>query len=219
MHDDPATIAYADQVPPYDEGKLLNEANLLVDWFLPAHIGHPIAPPAKRAYEAIWRDLVPIMLGAGRTLTLRDFFADNLMWLPDRAGTRVVGLLDYQDALAGSPAYDLMSLIEDARRDLAPDLEAGLRARYRAARKNLDTVAFDAAYVALAAQRHAKVIGIFTRLAVRDGKFGYLAHIPRVWRLLERACRDPRLAALKDWLDVNAPVALRCAPELREAAQ
>jgi len=219
MHETPVTQTYAEQVPPYDEATLLREANLLIDWFIPAQIGHPIAPSAKRAYESIWQGLVPIIEGAGRTLVLRDFFADNLMWLPSRTGHQRVGLLDYQDALAGSPAYDLMSLIEDARRDMAPELEQRLLARYRAARQEFDAAAFDAAYVVLAAQRHAKVIGIFTRLAVRDGKFGYLSHIPRVWRLLERACRDPRLAALQNWLDTHVPPALRCAPELQEAAQ
>ena len=141
------------------------------------------------------------------------------MWLPERgpgagdpSGLRRVGLLDFQDATLAPVTYDIVSLLEDARRDVPPSLAERMIRRYLAARPELDETAFRAAYVALAAQRHCKVIGIFTRLCVRDGKPGYLAHIPRLWRLLERACGDPVLAPLAAWLDEAIPAAARTMP-------
>ena len=147
---------------------------------------------------------------------LRDYHVDNLMELPGRSGVAACGLLDFQDAVAGPAAYDLMSLLEDARRDLKPGLIQDMLGRYRAAFPDLDGKSFDTAYAILAAQRHAKVIGIFTRLAVRDGKPAYVAHIPRVWRLLEAALEHPALAQLRDWFDRH--VSGRGIPPAGEAA-
>jgi hypothetical protein len=140
-----------------------------------------------------------------RTLVLRDYHVDNLMVLEGRPGVAACGLLDFQDALAGPAAYDLMSLLEDARRDIDPALADAMRRRYAAAFPELDRPAFDAAFAVLAAQRHAKVIGIFTRLCLRDGKPRYLGHIPRLWRLLERALEHPNLAPVADWFARNIP--------------
>lgn len=212
LHAKPAAITIPEGLPEYDAARLLTEAELLVDWYVPRQLGRPIDAAAKNAFRDIWHALVPIMERAGRTLVLRDFHADNLIWLPERGRLRNCALLDYQDAVAGSPAYDLMSLIEDARRDMAEGLEAQLLERYRAQRPGIEWPAFQAAYAVLAAQRHCKVIGIFTRLCVRDGKDHYLAHIPRVWRMLERACQDPLLAPLRDWLDTHIPAVRRHAP-------
>ena len=143
------------------------------------------------------------------TLVLRDFHVDNLMRLPGRAGIAACGLLDFQDAVAGPLTYDLMSLLEDARRDLDPALVSAMRRRYLDAFPDLDREAFDLSWTVLAAQRHAKVIGIFTRLEQRDGKPVYLRHIPRVWRLLDAALAHPRLGRLKAWLDRHLPAELR----------
>ncbi|MNG01611.1 Phosphotransferase enzyme family protein [compost metagenome] len=132
---------------------------------------------------------------------LRDFHVDNLMLLDDRDGVAACGLLDFQDALHGAAAYDLMSLLEDARRDVPPALQDALLQRYLAHRPELDADAFMADYVALAAQRHAKVLGIFVRLARRDGKLGYLDHLPRVERLFREALERPALHPLRDFLD------------------
>ena len=212
LHGRPESVAIPPGLPEYDEARLQIEAELLTDWYMARVLNRPTDAAVKRAYQEIWHSLVPITRRAGRTLVLRDFFADNLVWLPDRKDVQNVGLLDYQDAVASSPAYDLMSLIEDARRDMEPALEAHLLTRYRAGRPAIDDDAFRAAYVVLAAQRHCKVIGIFTRLYVRDGKAQYLGHIPRLWRLLERACREPLLQPLREWLDRNVPAAARRAP-------
>jgi N-acetylmuramate 1-kinase len=198
-------------LPPYDDDRLLTEAALLVDWYLPAMAGRPVAEAARRSYLEGWRELLPLARAVPDTLVLRDFHVDNLLLL-DRPGLSACGLLDFQDAVAGPATYDPMSLLEDARRDLAPGLVAEMRARYLAARPELDPVAFQLSWAVLAAQRHAKVIGIFTRLAHRDGKPNYLNHIPRVWRLLDAALAHPALAPMRDWLDRFLPPSLRGVP-------
>ena len=144
---------------------------------------------------------------------------DNLIRIRDRGGIAACGLVDFQDALAGHPAYDLMSLLEDARRDIDPELAAAMRERYACAFPDCDRAGFDTAYAVLGAGRHAKVIGIFTRLCHRDAKPGYLAHIPRVWRLLERSLAHPALAAVKDWMDCHLPLRHRKVPPCRTAAE
>jgi aminoglycoside/choline kinase family phosphotransferase len=197
-------------LPAYDDARLTTETMLLPGWFMPA-IGQPCSEPAKERYRAVWGELFPIARGVPDTIVLRDFHVDNLMLL-DRPGFAACGLLDFQDAVAGPLTYDPMSLLEDARRDIDPGLIAAMKARYLAALPHLDAEAFAASWAVLAAQRHCKVIGIFTRLWKRDGKPIYLQHIPRVWRLLERACAHPALAGLKDWLDAEVSAELRKAP-------
>ena len=212
LHRRPIVSAVPNDVEPYDEEKLLSEAALLTEWYLPGILGDEISDLTKNEYLAVWRKVLPEIAASGETLVLRDFHADNLMWLPDRDGIARCGLLDYQDAVVGSPAYDVMSLLEDARRDLKPGLEAHLLDGYFAALPELDVDAFKKAYAILAAQRHCKVIGIFSRLANRDRKYDYLAHIPRVWKMLEHACHAPELAVLKDWLDSHIPASKRTSP-------
>ena len=195
---------------PYDEATCLAEADLLVDWFLPA-VGAPADAAARAAWRAAWRAVLPSLPEAPVTV-LRDYHADNLMWLPERSGLARVGLLDFQDALAGHPAYDLVSLLEDARRDVPEALAEAMIARYLAAMPDADPTAFRAACDALGAQRNAKIVGIFTRLWKRDGKPGYLKLIPRVWRLLESDLARPGLGAARAWFDEHVPPALRRAP-------
>ena len=196
---------------PYDEAALLAEADLLLDWFLPAR-GAPPGAAARAAFHAAWRAVLPAAAVGAPVTVLRDYHADNLMWLPHRAGLARVGLLDFQDALAGSPAYDLVSLLEDARRDVPAALAEAMRARYLAAMPDVDPAAFRAACDVLGAQRNAKIVGIFTRLWKRDGKAGYLALVPRVWRLLEGGLARPALAPVRAWFDEHVPPALRGAP-------
>ncbi|MGB0749858.1 MAG: aminoglycoside phosphotransferase family protein [Magnetospiraceae bacterium] len=194
------------------DGHLLPRLDLLLDWYCPAVLEHPVAEKDRAAYHAIWQDLWPLAEALPPTLVLLDYFPDNLMWLPDRPGLRACGLLDFQDALAGSPAYDLMSLLQDARRDVPKPLAEAMTTRYLAAFPALDPEAFHAAAAVMAAHRHARVIGVFTRLAIRDGKTGYLGHINRVWRLLEDACRHPALLPLQTWLDRVIPPSQRKVP-------
>lgn len=192
-------------LPAYGNGRLLDEAFLLPRWYLPAMEGRPVSETARRSYGEAWLSLFPTVHARPRTLVLRDYHVDNLMVLPGRRGIAACGLLDFQDAVAGPAAYDLMSLLEDARRDLEPGLIEDMLGRYRAAFPDLDGDSFETAYAILAAQRHAKVIGIFTRLSVRDAKPAYLAHIPRVWRLLEAALEHPALARIRDWFERHVP--------------
>jgi len=205
-------------IPDYDDGRLLAEAALLVDWYLPAMTGEPAAQRLRREYVDLWTSLFPAARAGKATLVLRDFHVDNLMWLPGREGLKRLGLLDFQDAVKGPAAYDLVSLLEDARRDIDPSLVREMMDRYRAAFPALDRAAFDAAYSVLGAQRNCKIIGIFTRLAVRDKKPIYLGHIPRVWRLLEGDLAHPALRGLKDWLARHVPPQLRGVPNPKSAA-
>jgi aminoglycoside/choline kinase family phosphotransferase len=200
-------------LPTYDTERLVDEALLLCDWYMPAACGPPIDEGACRAYIiAAWQEAFTPVLSSRPTLVLRDFHVDNLMRLSGRDGLKACGLLDFQDALAGPAAYDVMSLLEDARRDVSPALKAEMLARYAAGIGNADWELFDRAFAVLAAQRHAKVIGIFTRLSRRDGKDSYLAHIPRVWRLLERALAHDALAPVARWFDEHLPRPARVQP-------
>jgi N-acetylmuramate 1-kinase len=204
-------------LPAYDEARLLAETALLTDWYLPAATGAPTATALRDSYLAAWRAVLPHAMALPPTLVLRDYHVDNLMLLEGRDGVAACGLLDFQDAVIGSPAYDLVSLVEDARRDVPPDLAAEMIERYLAAFPGLDRARFLAAGAVLAAQRNAKIIGIFTRLCVRDGKPHYLRHIPRVWRLLEGDLAHPALAPVTDWLARHVPAPLRRIPHCEAA--
>jgi hypothetical protein len=205
-------------LPRYDEARLLAEAALLVDWYLPAITGAPIEGDERAAYLALWRSLLPLARDVPETLVLRDYHVDNLMRLKGREGVAACGLLDFQDAVLGPASYDLVSLLEDARRDVPEALARAMRARFLAAFPALAPDAFERSYAVLGAQRNCKILGIFTRLCVRDGKPAYLAHIPRVWRLLEADMRHPALAPLARWLERCIPVAERRIPPCRSAA-
>jgi aminoglycoside/choline kinase family phosphotransferase len=205
-------------LPSYDEEALLREAALLVEWYAPTVRGAPLPPALCDEYLALWRELAPLVETGAPTLVLRDYHVDNLMLLEGRDGVRGCGLLDFQDALAGPASYDLVSLLEDARRDVPSALRAAMTERYLAAFPRLDRAQFHRAAAILAAQRNAKIIGIFTRLWRRDGKPQYLGHIPRVWRLLEADLREPALHKLARWLDRHLPPASRRIPDQRSAA-
>jgi len=189
---------------PYDNDCLLTETALLLDWFMDAH-DIDVSRDAKRAYDQAWIDLFDGVHRGQKTLVLRDYHVDNLMRLEGRDGIAACGLLDFQDARVGHPAYDLMSLLEDARRDVDPDLQVRMKDRYHAAVGTIDREQFDTAYAILAAQRHAKVIGIFTRLDRRDDKPHYLIHIDRLWRLFEQSMGHPALCSIKAWVNEHIP--------------
>lgn len=199
-------------IPRYDDQRLLAEAALLTDWFLPAAAGKPISADERGDYLALWQSLFAAARAAPETLVLRDYHIDNLMLVAGRRGIASCGVLDFQDAVIGPASYDLVSLLEDARRDIAPDLAKAMYARYLDAFPKSDRAAFAASYAILGAQRSAKIVGIFTRLCVRDGKPVYLRHIPRVWRLLENDLKHPALGALRAWFDRAVPPPLRAIP-------
>ncbi|MBV9567568.1 MAG: tRNA (adenosine(37)-N6)-threonylcarbamoyltransferase complex ATPase subunit type 1 TsaE [Hyphomicrobiales bacterium] len=196
-------------IPRYDLEALLVEAELLNDWYAPHVLRSPVPASARAEFARHWRSaLVPIVTGA-RSWTLRDFHSPNLLWLPSREGLAKLGLLDIQDAVIGHPAYDLASLLQDARVDVPPELELKLLAAYTHARKTadpkFDLASFAAAYATLGAQRATKILGIFARLDRRDGKPQYLAHIPRLKKYLMRNLTHPALRDLKLWYETNLP--------------
>jgi aminoglycoside/choline kinase family phosphotransferase len=193
----------AGPLAPYDRAVLDREAGLFTEWYCPA-VGLAVD---SEAYRAAWQGAFDLVADHPAPVTvLRDYHAENLM-LIDGGG---LGLLDFQDALAGHRAYDLVSLLQDARRDVEPEIEAAMLARYRAATGAGED--FVAAYRVLGAQRNAKIIGIFTRLWKRDGKPRYPAMCPRVWRYLEADLEAPELATVKAWFDANVPPHLRGNP-------
>jgi aminoglycoside/choline kinase family phosphotransferase len=200
-------------LPAYDKDALLREAALLVEWYAPAVLGAKLSPALCEEYLTLWQEALPLAAVNGPTLVLRDYHVDNLMLLEGREGVQGCGLLDFQDALSGPASYDLVSLLEDARRDVPPALREAMTARYLAAFPAIDEGAFRRSAAILAAQRNAKIIGIFTRLWKRDGKPRYLGHIPRVWRLLESDLQEPVLRPLARWLDRHLPRDRRRIPE------
>jgi aminoglycoside/choline kinase family phosphotransferase len=187
---------------------LIDAAMLLPEWYLPAAAGRPTSEEDTIAYRAAWRACLANMPSTADTLLLRDFHQDNLLWLPMRPGVRACGVLDFQDAQQGHPSYDLVSLIEDARRDVNETVQANCFGRY-VAEAGLDAGDFGCGFALMAAQRHARIIGLFVRLLKRDGKPEYLPHLPRVWRMFERALRHDALRPLAAWVDRLLPPALR----------
>ena len=196
-------------LPPYDAERFLAEAALLVGWYAPAALGEPLSAARRDEYLDLWRTLLPQASLPGDTLVLRDYHVDNLMLLRDRSGVQGCGLLDFQDAVCGPPSYDLVSLLDDARRDVPAELRQTMTERYLAAFPSLDRAAFLQSAAILAAQRNCKILGIFTRLWRRDGKPRYLVHLPRIWRLLEQELAHPALTPIARWLDRHLPRSAR----------
>lgn len=184
-------------------------AATFLDWWWPATFGADPAPAIVAAFHAAMAAMLAPF--AARGFVHRDFFPANLMPL-DRAAPRHVGILDFQDAALGHPAYDLVSLVEDARRDVDAALRDATIERYLACRPGLDAGAFRAAMAAHAAQRHLRVAALWVRLARRDGKWHYLRHGPRCWALLDRALRHDAAAPLRDFLDTHVDPRLRANP-------
>jgi len=199
-------LAY--KLPRYDMGALLIEVELLLDWYLPK-LGVALADSRRDRYLAAWRDALQPVVSAPDTWVLRDFHSPNLLWLPQREGVARIGMLDFQDAVMGSAAYDVASLLHDARVDVPEMMEIALLSRYARARMetepDFDVPTFVRLYATLAAQRASKILGIFARLERRDGKPQYLRHLPRVWAYLQRALAHPSLTQLNGWYRVNVP--------------
>ena len=196
-------------VPRQDRAALQIEVELLIDWYWPAVKGGPAPAAVRQDFLAIWNAFFDVILEQPAGWVLRDYHSPNLIFLPDRTGARSAGLIDFQDALEGHAAYDLVSLLQDARVDVSAAIERKLFAHYcaaaAAAEPEFDIPAFEFAYSALGAQRNTKILGIFARLAKRDGKPGYLRHVPRLWDYLDRDLAHPELADLKAWFALHFP--------------
>lgn len=195
--------AKALHLPAYDRPVLLEKASLLADWYAPASGAVADQDGFRTRFLAAWNAVFDGLPSPQTTLVLRDYHVDNLMLLPGRKGAAACGLLDFQDAAIGPTPYDVVSLLEDARRDITDDLAVAMLERYHQAMPRQDRDVFNLWYAVLGAQRHCRIAGVFVRLWARDNKDVYLGHIPRVTRLLARALQHPVMAPVRD---VLAPV-------------
>lgn len=195
-------------LPAYDLPTYRREVALLAEWFLPQIVGMALARTLRDVWLSCWEDVLSNAALRAHSLVLRDYHADNLFWRPQHVDLARVGLLDYQDARRGDAAYDLVSLLEDARRDVAAETVHACLQQFIAA-SGEDAAAFATRYALLGAQRNAKIIGIFTRLAVRDGKPHYLRLLPRVWGHFLNDLRAPLLAPIARFVAQHVPSAAR----------
>lgn len=210
-----ALVALHDHAPPpglaaYDPMLMADMAALAVDWY--ANGAGKADNGARQALHDAMHDLLAEHAAEATVLIQRDYHAENLLWLPERTGVARVGLLDFQDAMLGHPAYDLVSLLQDARRDVPADIETRMIARYLA-KTGLEEQAFQTAYRCLGAQRNLRILGVFARLCIRDGKRGYIDLIPRVWAHLQMDLAHPVLGPVArivtDALPEPTPVTLK----------
>ena len=196
-------------IPPYDIEALTIEVELLPDWYAP-HIAKVMpSSGAKAQFANLWRHAFTDILAAPPTWTLRDYHSPNLIWLSDREGLAKVGMIDFQDCVLGHPAYDVASLLQDARVTVPAEVEIRLLGHYAMARRRqdarFDMAAFAKAYAILGAQRATKILGIFARLDKRDRKPQYLVHIPRIQTYLRKNLAHPALAGVKTWVEQTVP--------------
>ena len=217
-HTLPVPGASAYTIPHFDIDAMLVEVSLMLDWYL-ADRGHKPGPRTRADFLDMWRELLATKIfgntAGGQSWVLRDFHSPNLIWLADREGTNKVGVIDFQDTVIGPAAYDLVSLLQDARVDVPESLELANLVRYTRARLAQDQthgVTFDAAafaesYAIMSAQRNTRLLGTFARLNLRDGKPHYLKHQPRIWTYLKRSLAHPSLQVVRDWYAtrVHAP--------------
>jgi aminoglycoside/choline kinase family phosphotransferase len=196
------------RIPVYDIDAWLVEISLMLEWYLPDR-GAEVSQQQRDEFVTMWRTLLEKPAAAPRTWVMRDFHSPNIIWLGDRTGILRVGIIDFQDAVLGPAAYDLVSLLQDARIDVAEQLELTLLTRYikarRAADAQFDPASFAELYAIMSAQRNTRLLGTFARLNRRDGKPQYLRHQPRIWTYLNRSLAHPALAAFREWYAANVP--------------
>jgi aminoglycoside/choline kinase family phosphotransferase len=193
----------------YDAVALKAGADLFVEWQPKLNPGLDFGAEARAEWDGLWTAIAASAGAEASVFAHRDFHAENLLWLPERSGAARVGMIDFQDAVLAHPSWDLHSLLQDARRDVSPELEQAALERYFSQRPGIDREAFMADYAALAALNEARILGVFARLIVRDGKPRYRQFMPRLWRELQRNLANPALADLKRWFDRHVPVDAR----------
>ncbi|MEH6402886.1 MAG: phosphotransferase [Sneathiella sp.] len=189
-------------LPVFSPSYVLDQNSMFLDWYIPDKTGQQTKTDARLFYQRIWKELLSFLENEQEVMLLRDFHAENILQLKDRSGIKALGLLDYQDAMTGPAAYDLVSLLQDARRDVPVALEAKMISRY-AAKAGLDEIEFRRGYHILGAHRALRIMGIFTRLSKSDGKTKYLAFMPRMEAHLRRNLVSSDLIALKHWIGIT----------------
>jgi len=192
-------------IPEFDEGVILAETDLLLQWYAPEFSASPITQAQEQAFIDIWKNLSSRLSSAEQSLVLRDYHSPNIIWREHETGINRIGVIDFQDALIGPSAYDVASLAQDARVDVSAQLEQKLLDHYISLRTEntpaFDADAFNEAYATMAAERVTKILGIFVRLNKRDHKPEYMAHLPRIREYLNRSLRHPILAQYRQWLE------------------
>lgn len=189
----------------YDETALRGGADLFVEWYPKLEPSIVLDEAAIAEWRDAWTPAIEAGAAGATVMAHRDYHAENLIWLPEREGHARVGLIDFQDAVRAHPSWDLHSLLQDARRDVSPELEALALDHYFALRPDTDRTAFMAQYAALAALNEARILGIFARLIFRDGKPRYRAFLPRMWRHLTANLQQPGMERLRAWFDRHVP--------------
>jgi len=195
-------------IPAFDIDAMLVEIGLMLEWYLPDR-GAALAENLRAEFMALWRSLLAEATAGPKTWVLRDFHSPNLIWLGERSAISRVGLIDFQDTVLGPPAYDLVSLLQDARIDVPEQLELTLLTRYIMARQAagslFDPAGFAESYAIMSSQRNTRLLGTFARLNRRDGKSQYLRHQPRIWTYLTRSLAHPILSSIRNWYLENVP--------------
>lgn len=209
----PATLPIAPHIaytiPPFDTEAMLVEIGLMLEWYMPDR-GIELSADLRTEFTGMWRELLDRTLAAAPTTwVMRDFHSPNIIWLGQREGIKRIGIIDFQDTVLGPGAYDLVSLLQDARVDVPEQLELALLSRYIKARRgtdeNFDAAGFAGLYAVMSAQRNTRLLGTFARLNRRDGKPHYLRHQPRIWTYLNRSLAHPALADFRAWYAANVP--------------
>jgi tRNA threonylcarbamoyl adenosine modification protein YjeE len=195
-------------IPVFDIDAWLVEIGLMLEWYLPDR-GAPASEKLRGEFFSMWREILQKPAAAPKTWVIRDFHSPNLIWLGDREGIKRLGIIDFQDAVLGPAAYDVVSLLQDARIDVPEMTELSLFSRYiktrRAAEPDFDAAEFATLYAIMSAQRNTRLLGTFARLNRRDGKPQYLKHQPRIWTYLNRSLAHPSLETLRSWYAANVP--------------
>jgi tRNA threonylcarbamoyl adenosine modification protein YjeE len=208
----PATLPVAGSspyaIPAFDVAAMLIEVSLLLDWYLPDR-GVAVTPTMRDEFFALWRAILTPVLETPETWVIRDFHSPNLIWRAERRGIAKVGLIDFQDAVLGPAAYDVASLAQDARLDIAEQVEIALLSRYVQGRRGhdpkFDAARFAATYAVMSAQRNTRLLGVFSRLNRRDGKPHYLRHQPRIFTYLSRSLAHPAMESARAWYAAHLP--------------
>jgi len=204
----PLTPQTSYTIPAFDTDAMMVEIGLMLEWYLPDR-DVTLAENTRAEFVAMWRDLLDAVTSGPTTWAMRDYHSPNLIWLDDRQDIAKVGIIDFQDTVLAPAAYDLVSLLQDARIDVPEQLELVLLMRYikarRGADEDFDPAQFAELYAVMSAQRNTKLLGIFARLNRRDGKPQYLRHLPRIWTYLNRSLAHPALSVFRDWYLAHVP--------------
>jgi len=196
-------------VNEFSKKRIINEVQQIIDWYFPLKGISPPSEEQQNEFKKLWLDLIPLAWKVPTSLILFDYHVDNLLLIPKKTGISACGLLDFQDAVHGPITYDLASLLEDARRNVDLQVAEKMKDKYLKSFPKVDRESFNTSWSIMAAQRHTRVIGTFSRLKIRDKKPEYIQHIPRLWNYMEKCLTNPYLNKLSIWFKNNIPNNLR----------